>query len=477
MPGLMHEFGPIREVDAQTLITIGWSNHILAKMQANTKLGFVSQHRFTPEGYSGLQTTLSLLSNLRATFTTHPVVLEEFGYSNAHSDNSAVATNLTASYETALWLFLASKGFAGGLKWMLVNFPSGANKVENNYGLLDDNSQPKLSYYALKAISGYVQTENQQPNLTLNDIQAAGSNVAYQYAGPHGVFGSATSLSTGPVRYSQPQISPFAAYWPGDYSGEVRIMATQATNVTVDMTALYPLYNPAGAVKLALESGAEQSLNLVGNSVIFTVSPNQLYVLRIPVQPPAFKKAQPLGNGNLYFTQTSHNLGGAFRTYWEQHGGLAIFGYPISEVFSEGGYSVQYFERNRFEYHPENKGTPSEVLLGLLGRTITAGRETEAAFQSIVAFPDGPNRRYFNATGHSLNFGFKYYWEQHGGLAQFGYPISEEFTELNPADGKIYTVQYFERARFEYHPEFKSTPYETLLGLLGWQLVKARGWL
>src|SRR5262249_29825445 len=29
--------------------------------------------------------------------------------------------------------------------------------------------------------------------------------------------------------------------------------------------------------------------------------------------------------------------------------------------------TVQYFERNRFEYHPENKGTQYEVLLGLLG--------------------------------------------------------------------------------------------------------------
>ena len=30
-------------------------------------------------------------------------------------------------------------------------------------------------------------------------------------------------------------------------------------------------------------------------------------------------------------------------------------------------YTVQYFERARFEWHPENRGTPSEVLLGRLG--------------------------------------------------------------------------------------------------------------
>jgi hypothetical protein len=28
---------------------------------------------------------------------------------------------------------------------------------------------------------------------------------------------------------------------------------------------------------------------------------------------------------------------------------------------------VQYFERNRLEYHPENERTPFEILLGLLG--------------------------------------------------------------------------------------------------------------
>ena len=32
-------------------------------------------------------------------------------------------------------------------------------------------------------------------------------------------------------------------------------------------------------------------------------------------------------------------------------------------------------------------------------------------------------------------------------------PDHREFRERNPADGQIYTVQYFERARFEYHPE------------------------
>ena len=68
-----------------------------------------------------------------------------------------------------------------------------------------------------------------------------------------------------------------------------------------------------------------------------------------------------------YFTETQHNLGGPIRAYWDAHGGLAQFGYPRTEAFREVSptdgqvYMVQYFERNRLEYHPEHAGTPYEV--------------------------------------------------------------------------------------------------------------------
>jgi len=129
-------------------------------------------------------------------------------------------------------------------------------------------------------------------------------------------------------------------------------------------------------------------------------------------------------------------------------------------------YTVQYFERQRFELHPEFAGTPNEVLLGLLGTTMVTGR-TDAAFGRIAAFPSSPTRVYFDATGHSLGGTFLTYWNQYGGLPIFGYPLSEEFQETSTTDGKTCTVQYFERARFELHPEFAGTPNEVLLGLLG----------
>ncbi len=151
-------------------------------------------------------------------------------------------------------------------------------------------------------------------------------------------------------------------------------------------------------------------------------------------------------------------------------------GYPITEEFREGGVVVQYFERARLEYHPELPA-PYQVLSGRVGAELTA-RRTEPAFEPLQPWALGESsdeRVYFPETGHTLAYGFLNFWRHNGGLAVFGYPISEEFTEVNPDDGKAYTVQYFERARFEYHPGHKGTPYEVMLGRLGSQLAAARG--
>ena len=72
----------------------------------------------------------------------------------------------------------------------------------------------------------------------------------------------------------------------------------------------------------------------------------------------------------------------------------------------------------------------------------------------------------FKETGKRACGRFLEYWQQNGGLAQQGYPISNEFTERSELDGKEYRVQYFERAVFEMHPENKA-PYDVLLSQLG----------
>ena len=152
-----------------------------------------------------------------------------------------------------------------------------------------------------------------------------------------------------------------------------------------------------------------------------------------------------------YFPETGHYVGGAFRDYWNNNGGLYVFGFPITEEYiAANGRKTQWFERARFELFPEHAGTPYYVQLGLLGKEATAGR----VFPQTPPRANDANHRYFPETSHMIMWGFKTIWETKGGLEMFGYPISEEIMEILPADGKWHIVQYFERARFEYWPEF-----------------------
>lgn len=176
-----------------------------------------------------------------------------------------------------------------------------------------------------------------------------------------------------------------------------------------------------------------------------------------------------------YFYETGHYIKGRFLDYWQAHGGLAQQGYPLSEEFSEQSqtdgkiYTVQYFERAEFEYHPESPSTP--ILLSLLGSVqyrnkypTAAPRQVPNTTPGVVSFPQ---------TGKRLGGSFLDYWKKNGGLAQQGYPISDEFLEVSALDGKSYKVQYFERTVFEAHPE-KARPYDVLLSQVGRFQFQAR---
>lgn len=170
-----------------------------------------------------------------------------------------------------------------------------------------------------------------------------------------------------------------------------------------------------------------------------------------------------------YFPETKHEIKGAFLVYWNNHGGLAQQGYPISDEFQEISstdgrrYLVQYFERSVLERHPENH-PPYDVMPSLLGSQQYNRRYGLAGAPGQVI--DQDNALFFPQTQHTTRGKFRAYWETHGGLAQQGYPISDEFLEKSSFNGQIYTVQYFERAEFEYHPENKP-PYDMLLSQLG----------
>jgi hypothetical protein len=181
------------------------------------------------------------------------------------------------------------------------------------------------------------------------------------------------------------------------------------------------------------------------------------------------------------FPETGHTVCGRFLQYWNEHGGLAQQGYPITDAVGETSdldgqlRTVQYFERSEFEYHPEN-AAPNDVLLSLLGNFRYKAKYPSGAPEQMASTD---NALTFSETGKTIGGSFRAYWEQNGGLAQQGFPISDEFTEVSDLNGQSYTVQYFERAVFELHPENPATS-SVLLSQLGTFLYQqkssAGGW-
>lgn len=172
---------------------------------------------------------------------------------------------------------------------------------------------------------------------------------------------------------------------------------------------------------------------------------------------------------SLTFPETGKTVRGRFLQYWQEHGGLAQQGYPISDEMQEKSdldgktYTVQYFERAVFELHPENQ-PPYDVLLSLLG--IFEYKRYYGFIGPSKQRASTENPRLFTETGKAIGGRFRTYWEQNGGLAQQGYSITDEFEEKSRLNGKIYMVQYFERAVFEMHTE-NQPPYDVLLSQLG----------
>ena len=110
-------------------------------------------------------------------------------------------------------------------------------------------------------------------------------------------------------------------------------------------------------------------------------------------------------------------------------------------------------------------GSLDDGTFGLLIQTIS-GLGASGPTNDATA-PSQPKAGcvYFEQTQHNACAGFAAYWSKFGGLPVFGYPISEEFVQNGV------TVQYFERARFEWHPGSSAANYDVVLGRVGSELA------
>jgi hypothetical protein len=179
------------------------------------------------------------------------------------------------------------------------------------------------------------------------------------------------------------------------------------------------------------------------------------------------------------FGEQGECIAGRIREFWEQHGGLSVFGAPITpqmQTTIEGQpLQVQWFERVRLELHPQNE-PPYDVLVSRLGV-----ERLEQQGRSWWEFPRSTAQDgclFFAETQHNICGEMLEAWRSNGlsldgqagisaaeSLALFGMPISDVQMETL-SDGREYQVQWYERARLELHPE-NEPPYRVLFGLLG----------
>ncbi|MBA3946848.1 MAG: hypothetical protein H0X37_20080 [Herpetosiphonaceae bacterium] len=235
---------------------------------------------------------------------------------------------------------------------------------------------------------------------------------------------------------------------------------------------------------------------------VLTITDGQLFYIGLPMGPlndaktqiaalagPAHAPDQPTSLEPRCFVETNLCIRDRFLAYWEQNGGLAVFGYPTTaaraEVNRDTGttYLTQWFERARFEWH-KDRAAPYDVQLGRVGDDLLLKRGID---WHLLPGSNGPvpvGCLVFGTIGNVVcdqqqGIGFKTYWETHGladakltpyqrSLALFGMAITMPRMETN-SSGETVLTQWFERARFEWHPD-KPNPYSVLLGRLGSEL-------
>jgi hypothetical protein len=148
-------------------------------------------------------------------------------------------------------------------------------------------------------------------------------------------------------------------------------------------------------------------------------------------------------NNQLYVAETGHWVTGDFlKTYLSVPTPSKIYGYPITEAFQDQTRDrmIQYFQRARFEYIPDEPAGLRVHITDLGSLLYTSGKV-------LTMPPNFPACQVFIETNFQVCYAFLDFFKANGGAAQFGYPISN-FEIHND-----WIVQYFQRARFEWHPE------------------------
>jgi hypothetical protein len=430
------------------------------------------------------------------------------GYTAPAPESGALSTAVLLHYSDGAWHHDAS--VSGDLRIEGLHFASGGGWLAGNNGIWrstngawQDETLPHpcddvICYSSFTGVRAIDADEAWAVGSSGSICAACSKNVyyiAHRINGQWQRVARGDGVIDGPRRTTFPIESPLNAVTFADASHGLAVGSISEIGVATRLMIFRytsgewrnePLPLIVGALNGVTMLDARHALAVGSNGIAMSYG----YGQQPQAQPyPTARVSNPNRPDTLYFEVVGHSLSGIFKNYWENNGGLPVFGYPLTEAFPERSadtgavYTVQYLERQRYELHYENYGTPYEVLLGRLGvEALTLqGRDWRT-------FPKASSSQahYYPETGHAIAPEFWDYWRSHGlefgepgvsfaeSLALFGYPISEPQLETNSSGDTVLT-QWFERARFEYHPN-NPAEYRVLLGRLAADLVAARGW-
>jgi hypothetical protein len=233
---------PLRSADSRHMVTAGWHWPHFAGLPANRALDFQQFHHYGACSLTGVCDTLDYLQGLRRIFPDHPIILGEFGYSNASGlspeRSQPVDPALTALCEAALLCGLQATGLAGGFKWVL-NDVAGAdhNPQESSFGVFRLGDQPKPVRDLVLQLAEL--WSDSPPPGTLRLARDANTGLAYRYTLPANVVVGGGSYQDEALVWQSQNNRPahLFAHWRGQ---EIILDATGQGCVTLGLNDLVP---------------------------------------------------------------------------------------------------------------------------------------------------------------------------------------------------------------------------------------------
>ncbi len=225
----------VRQADPGRLVTVGYSDPLLAALPANRALDIHAINRYPRDATPRqLDFQMIIARGLRDTFAGRPVLLTEFGYATSEHEPAQAAI-----YESAAWLRAYDLGLAGAGKWMLWDLPPGPNPRERSFGLYDANQVAKPSALALPALSARL-APSRGPRGELEITATPSGTTAYRYRAEDALFASGSGRAgDGPARWEGNGWGQLFVDWAEP--GAVRIRTTAAGQVTLDLETMLGL--------------------------------------------------------------------------------------------------------------------------------------------------------------------------------------------------------------------------------------------